>query len=134
VGVVEEQTRALVLIVEDDPWIRDISTELLEDEGFAIASAADGQAGLEMAERLRPTVILLDLGLPRMSGGEFLTRLRESASLRETPVIIVTAQTEALADSVTSLADGVLRKPVDLTELLERVQNAAAAARRTMGD
>jgi len=86
------RSQPLVLIVEDDPWIRDISGELLEDEGFAIASAPDGRAGLAIAERLRPTVILLDLGLPLLSGSEFLAHLRQSHSLATTPVILVTGQ------------------------------------------
>ena len=61
------RNKPLVLIVEDDPWICGISSELLEDEGFAVASAPDGEAGLNRAVRLRPAAILLDLGLPHMS-------------------------------------------------------------------
>ncbi len=123
-------TQPLVLIVEDDPWIRGIASELLEDEGFAVASAADGQLGLEMAKRLRPAVMLLDIGLPRMSGGEFLKRVRGHPSLRETPVIVVSGQSEALSEGVTRLATGVLWKPFDLTELMDRVQESAAAGVR----
>ena len=64
--------RPLVLIVEDDPWIQAIASELLEDEGFATASATNGEIGLTMAEKLRPAVILLDLGLRAKTGTEFL--------------------------------------------------------------
>jgi DNA-binding response OmpR family regulator len=122
----ELRTRAkpLVLIVEDDPWIRTLSSELLEDEGFAIASAADGRAGLNKAERLRPAAILLDLGLPDMSGREFLGLLRGQASVQAIPVIVVSAQPEAMLQDGIALADGFLRKPVDLTQLMQRVRAA----------
>ena len=116
--------KPLILIIEDDAWIRGIAGALLEDEGFAIASAADGQAGLAMAQRLKPAVILLDLGLPRISGGEFLTRMRTRPDLRRIPVVVVSGQADPLPDGVTAQADSVLRKPVDVTELIDHVQYA----------
>jgi DNA-binding response OmpR family regulator len=121
--VITMRNKPLVLIVEGG-----ISSELLEDEGFAVASAPDGEAGLNIAERLRPAAILLDLGLPHMSGGEFLRRLRGRDSLCATPVIVVSGQPEAASQDATVLADGFLRKPVDLTELMRQVQAATAAA------
>jgi two-component system response regulator QseB len=120
-----DDARPLVLIVEDDPWIRDISSELFADEGFAVLSAADGEAGLHIAERIRPAVILLDLGLPHMSGSEFLNCLRSRASLRQIPVIVVSGQPEERLRSATALADGFLRKPVDLSQLMHQVQALA---------
>jgi len=98
--------KPLILIVEDDVWMRFIAGALLEEEGFAIARAADGQAGLGMAERLHPAVILLDPRLPKASGSEFLTRLRSQTGLQGTPVI-------------------VLRNPVDVAELIEQVHEAS---------
>jgi len=124
-----EPERPLILIVEDDVWIRFIAGALLEEEGFAIARAADGQAGLEMAERLHPAVILLDLGLPRVSGREFLRRLRSHTGLDRTPVIVVSGQTEPLSDSIVTLADHVLRKPVDVTELIDLAHQASRRER-----
>src|SRR5947209_3011511 len=101
-----EPEKPLILIVEDDVWIRHIAGALLEDEGFATARAADGQAGLGMAERLHPALILLDPRLPKASGSEFLTRLRSQTGLQGTPVI-------------------VLRNPVDVAELIEQVHEAS---------
>src|SRR3954454_851768 len=114
-------SRPLVLIVEDDPWIRAIASELLNDEGYETASATNGQIGLSMAEQLRPAVILLDLGLPGMSGAEFLRYIDHDNALRRTPVIVVTGQPEILSDSLTNRAADVLTKPFDVTKLLERV-------------
>jgi CheY-like chemotaxis protein len=113
--------RPLVLIVEDDPWIHAIAAELLEDEGFATASAANGELGLSMAERLRPAVILLDLVLPAMTGTQFLRHVHSHNVLRGIPVIVVTGQPEMLSHEAKELAAGVLKKPFDVSDLLDRV-------------
>jgi CheY-like chemotaxis protein len=118
------RARPLVLIVEDDPWIQAIASELLEDEGFVTASATNGEAGLHVAEKLRPAVILLDLGLPAMTGTEFLRHMQCHDVLRETPVIVVSGHAEALSDEATALAAGVLKKPFDLNDLLNRVHRS----------
>jgi CheY-like chemotaxis protein len=96
--------KPLILIIEDDVWIRGIAGALLEDEGFAIASAADGQ------------------------GGEFLTRMRTRPDLQGIPVVVVSGQAEPVPDSVAAQADSVLRKPVDMTELIEHVQHALGSS------
>jgi CheY-like chemotaxis protein len=116
-----------VLIVEDDPWIQAIASELLEDEGFATASATNGEIGLRMAEKLRPAVIFLDLGLPAMTGTEFLRYLRSHDVLREIRVIVVTGKAEILSDEAAELAAGVLKKPFDISELLDRVYRATTS-------
>jgi CheY-like chemotaxis protein len=110
-----------------------IAAELLKDEGFSIVSASDGTAGLELVESCRPAVILLDLALPRMSGSEFLERIRGHSSLRHTPVIVITGRAESLSDSVTAQADCVLRKPFDVVELIDEVQLAATAGANSSG-
>lgn len=58
----------LILLVEDQPEIRDAVRWLLEDEGFAVETAADGQAALAQVTQLRPALIILDMGLPILSG------------------------------------------------------------------
>ena len=120
--------RRVVLIVEDDPWIQDITRELLEDEGFEIASATDGESGLKTAARLRPHLILLDISLPRMGGEELLQRLRGAPSLRHIPVIAISGRPEVLSDRIRGLTHGALRKPFDVAELLDMVHAAAGAA------
>jgi CheY-like chemotaxis protein len=124
-----DHPKPLVLIVDDDPWIRDISSELLEDEGFAIASAADGETGLRLATQLQPAAILLDLGLPHMSGGEFLRRFRDRGSRATTPVIIVSGQPSGLSHEASALADGFLGKPVDLSRLMQQLRVVMATQR-----
>ena len=112
-------TRRVVLIVEDDAWIQGILGELLEDEGFEIVSTSDGESGLKTAERLRPDLILLDVGLPRMGGEEFLEHLRARRLLPRLPVVVISGSADMLSQKIRELADCVLRKPFDVALLLD---------------
>jgi DNA-binding response OmpR family regulator len=128
------QFKPLALIVEDDLWIQNIAAELLEDEGFAIATATDGEVGLKLVDAIRPDVIVLDLGLPRLSGSSFLANLRANPSLRDTPVIVVSGRAEALSQSVRAMANSVLRKPFDVSELTTQVHRAVQATACSWND
>jgi CheY-like chemotaxis protein len=122
--------RSSVLIVEDDHWMRQLTRDLLIDEGFEVLSAPEGQAGLDLAQRARPTVILLDLSMPRLTGVEFLQRIRQSPTMRDIPVIVVSGETQLLAPTVRLQADAVLAKPLDVGELITHVHRASALGRR----
>lgn len=124
--MMETAPNPLVLIAEDDPRSRSISSELLADEGFATANARDGETGLSLAERLRPAAIVFGLGLPPMTGSEFLRRLRGRASLVTTPVIVVSGQPAELSQEATALADGSLQTPVDLSQLMQQLKAVVA--------
>jgi len=80
-----------------------------------------------MAQKLRPAVILLDLGLPAVTGMELLRYMRRHEGLRDIPVIVVTCESGSLADQVTELAASVLIKPFDLSELLDRVHRSTTS-------
>jgi len=81
-----------VLLVEDDSAVRDATSELLEDEGFSVVAAGDGRDALDLLRAgLRPAVIVLDLMMPRMDGWDFRHVQMADQSLREIPVIVVTA-------------------------------------------
>lgn len=81
-----------ILIVDDDPPIVEGLSELLEDEGYHVAAAADGRAALDLLRRgLRPCVIVLDLMMPGMDGWGFRREQMKDAELREIPVIVVSA-------------------------------------------
>ena len=89
----------LIAVIEDDAPIRNLYTAKLELEGFAVVSAEDGQAGLELLEQHKPDLILLDLRMPVMNGDEMLVKLRETewgASMR---VIVLTNISRAEAPS-----------------------------------
>jgi two-component system alkaline phosphatase synthesis response regulator PhoP len=117
-----------ILLVEDEPGLVLTLTDRLTREGYAVESAADGEAGLERASREPFDLLLLDLMLPRMSGLDVCRELRRRSI--ETPVIMLTAR-GAVVDKVVGLklgADDYVTKPFEMAELLARVE---AHLRRT---
>ena len=81
-----------VLIVDDDPAVRDVLSKLLAADGWRVATAADGEAALAAVEHERPSAVVLDLMMPRVDGFEVLQRLRGEPTTRDLPVIVVTAK------------------------------------------
>jgi DNA-binding response OmpR family regulator len=113
---------ARVLVVEDDPIIRQTVDYALRRAGFETATAADGLQALDVAEREQPDLVLLDLMLPGIDGYEFAQRLRERD--KEVAIIMVTAL-DADRDKVRGLdagADDYITKPFSMEELLARVR------------
>src|SRR5919205_4457826 len=80
-----------VLVVEDDPWTRTITTALLAGEGFAVVEAKNGEEGLQQARTHAPDAIVLDLALPTKSGLDVLRELKGEGATAAIPVIIVSA-------------------------------------------
>jgi PAS domain S-box-containing protein len=107
-----------VLVIDDDPDVRDLLGRVLERAGFEVATAATGDEGLTLAERLEPTVITLDLKMPGMDGREVLSRLKDDPNLADVPVVLVTMIPERSRGMVVD-ADHYMTKPVDREELLE---------------
>jgi CheY-like chemotaxis protein len=81
-----------VLVVDDDPALRDVLSSLLAEDGWRVATASDGEAALSAVERERPTAMVLDLMMPRVDGFEVLRTLRARPATRDLPVIVVTAK------------------------------------------
>jgi two-component system OmpR family response regulator len=110
-----------ILIVDDDPQIRDILRIALAQAGFAVAEAADGAAALAGAARLPPELIILDVGLPEMDGFEVCRALRRSSAV---PILFLTARDDEI-DRVVGLelgADDYVVKPFSPRELVARVR------------
>jgi DNA-binding response OmpR family regulator len=121
-----------ILVVDDDPAIRDVLAQYLRSEGFDVVEAADGVAALERAQTDRPDLIILDLTLPRISGLEVFRRLRATG---ETPVIILTARVDEVA-RVVGLelgADDYVGKPFSPREVVARVKTVLRRSRRSTG-
>lgn len=112
-----------ILVVEDDPDLRDSVAEALQDEGYSTATASDGLRALEYLDSpaQRPDLILLDLMMPNMNGFEFreqqLTRV-EHASI---PVVVMTADADGKSKAASLNVAGFLPKPVTIAALLELV-------------
>ncbi|MBP0455233.1 MULTISPECIES: response regulator transcription factor [unclassified Kitasatospora] len=116
------QVSARLLVVDDEPALRDALESSLAFEGYEVATATDGYEALESVERDKPDLVLLDIMMPRMDG---LTAVRRMRSRGDTvPVLMLTAR-DAVGDRVTGLdvgADDYLAKPFELDELLARVR------------
>lgn len=112
---------ARILVVEDDPALRELLTYNLEQAGFAVLSAGDGRTALEVAQRDRPDLVVLDLMLPGLDGLEVCRRLRRTSAV---PILILSARREEV-DRVLGLelgADDYLTKPFSPRELVARVR------------
>lgn len=113
----------LILVVEDEPEIQAVVRTLLEDEGFTVESAPDGEVALEKALRLRPDLIMLDLGLPVMNGEDFAARLR--AEHPSPPRIVVMTAAGTIVEKAARVgAAAYVAKPFDLDELVQTVRHA----------
>jgi CheY-like chemotaxis protein len=113
-----------VLIVDDDPDIREAMSEMLALEGHGTACASDGREALEILRRtdFAACVILLDLRMPVMNGWEFREEQRRDPKIAAIPVIVITAD-ESAARTPGLEAEGILRKPIrgdDLVRLVSR--------------
>ncbi|HEX9413395.1 MAG TPA: response regulator transcription factor [Ktedonobacterales bacterium] len=114
----------LILVVDDEHAIVDFIRLGMRYEGFRVAAASDGQSGIEMAQRLHPDVVVLDIMLPDVDGLQVCQRLREHTSTADVPILMLTAKDE-VRDRVTGLesgADDYLTKPFSFEELLARVR------------
>ncbi len=114
-----------MLVVDDDPDIRDTLRYVLEDAGYPVYTAENGREALEVLSSASalPGLILLDLMMPVMSGDELLRALKQVRALATIPVTIVTAS----GAPPHPLAAGLLKKPVDLDALLRIVKKTCDA-------
>jgi CheY-like chemotaxis protein len=83
-----------ILLVEDEPSIREPLARLLRLEGYSVACAADGREGLEKLQQQRPRLVLLDMTMPEIDGLTFLSIMRRDGRFKDTPVFLFTAITE----------------------------------------
>ncbi|WP_406290142.1 response regulator transcription factor [Embleya sp. NBC_00896] len=122
----------LLLVVEDEPTVRELLSASLRFSGFAVASAADGDEALAIAARDRPDLVVLDVMLPDMDGFEVLRRLREQTG-GTVPVLFLTAR-DGSEDKINGLSlggDDYVTKPFQLDELIARIR---AILRRVRGE
>ena len=124
-----------ILVVEDNSLTRDALLISLSEQGYDVAGAADGQEALTYLERReQPGLILLDLMMPRMNGWQFLEQRQRNPGLAAIPVIVLSAEDQALGPRVRRLgADDFLSKPVDpevLVQVIGRYYGGGGPTRR----
>jgi CheY-like chemotaxis protein len=107
---------SLVLVIDDDPVVHDLMQRSLNKEGFRVASARNGQHGLEKARELRPEAIILDVVMPGMDGWTVLSELKHDPTLAEIPVIMTTMLDERNLGMSLGVTE-YLTKPVDRNRL-----------------
>ena len=118
-----DDSRLKVLLVEDVEDTRLFMRLALEDQGFIVAEAEDGQSAVASAVRETPDVILMDLTLPRMDGFAAAKLIRQKTELKDVPIIAVTAHQETgfRSDAKASGFDAYVTKPIDINWLKELI-------------
>ena len=113
-----------VLVAEDNPVNRELLRELLENRGYDVVEAPDGQEALRMIEQTHPDILLLDIGMPVLDGFAVMRKIRENPSLATLPVLAVTAYAmQGDRDNVLNAGfDGYLSKPIDARDLANELE------------
>ena len=105
-----------LLVIDDDPAVHDLMRRSLEKDGFRVEVAADGKTGIELAKRLKPAVITLDVMMPRMDGWSVLTALKADSATAEIPVIMLTIVDDKQMGFALGAVD-YFTKPIDFQRL-----------------
>lgn len=116
-----------ILVIDDDPDLRRALTEVLEDEGFEVSCAQNGEEALQALEGAPPSAILLDLTMPVMDGWTFRERQRSDAKLAGIPTVVISAAYSDSRQVSTLEPDAFLAKPFELAVLTETLQRVCAA-------
>ncbi|MEB3348659.1 MAG: response regulator transcription factor [Cyanobacteriota bacterium] len=131
-----ERPPVRLLLVDDEPGLRTAVKAYLEDEGFAVTTANDGEEGWTTAQEMLPDVVITDVMMPRCDGYGLLKRLRADERLGGTPVIFLTAK-GMTADRIAGFqagADDYIPKPFDPDELVARVHTVVRRQERLLAE
>ena len=118
----------LLLMIEDDEALLEVSVQLLQLHGFEVVAAARGQTGLNLAKSIKPDCVLVDLTLPDFDGFQVLQRLNEDPGTACIPVIILSGhiQEKAKDDALALGASAYIVKPYDIDQLISTIHQVVA--------
>ena len=118
-----------MLIVDDDPRVREYVRVNLEMEGYAVREASSAEEGLAVLEEVSPDLVLLDVMMPEVDGWEMLRRLQERHGVGAIPVVMFSGKVEeqAAAEATARGAQGFLGKPFDPQQLIEHAKQLLPA-------
>ena len=127
---------ARLLLVDDEPGLRSAVQAYLEDEGFQVTTAVDGEDGWAKAQELLPDLVISDVMMPRLDGYGLLRKLRDDERLGGTPVIFLTAKgmTADRIEGFQAGCDDYIPKPFDPDELVARVRNVVRRQERLLAE
>jgi CheY-like chemotaxis protein len=108
-----------ILIVDDEPDVLEILGEQLALSGYVVVHASDGIDALSCLYATPPTLVLLDVAMPRMNGIDVIAQIRNERRLRDIPVLAMSGRDELLHKALAAGATDVLRKPLDREVLLQ---------------
>jgi len=116
----------LILFIEDEPTLQKTLGRALEQEGYEVQSALDGQSGLALVKRIKPDIVLLDLILPKMDGFEVLRGLKQDPEVKDIPVIVLT-NLESTQDIEKALSEGatnyLVKANYELNDVIKKVKD-----------
>jgi two-component system cell cycle response regulator DivK len=121
-----------ILVAEDNPVNRELLRELLEQRGYAVAEACDGQEALRMLQENRPDAVLLDIGMPILDGYAVAREIRGSPTLASLPVLAITAYAMQgdREKILRSGFDGYLSKPINAVTLMQELDRLLGEKKR----
>jgi CheY-like chemotaxis protein len=126
----------VALVVDDSMLIRHTVCRFLEERGFSVESASNGQEALETLKRIRPDIIITDMQMPKMNGGEFITALKAHPATANIPVVIVAGRQSGF-DETEQRAQFAIFKDIDietqLAKALETILNVPAVKGQASG-
>lgn len=113
----------LILVIEDDPSVQNLLTLLLESEGFEVIAAQDGLEGLVKMELQHPSLVIVDLMMPNVSGDRAIEEIRSDPRLKQVPLLVVSGRHDVHAAFDPILGrENVFPKPLDPGRLIARVE------------
>jgi len=115
-----------ILVIEDNALLADLIAEVLQEEGYHVAVASDGQDGLQKLPQVKPDLVITDLMMPRVSGEEFCKTIQANPRFSSIPVLLMTAREEHVL-RIKCKYDAFLAKPFDLYHLLGLVDSLTKA-------
>ncbi len=113
-----------ILIVDDEPSVRELLGDILKTHGFTVLMAEDGKKGWEEAKRHKPDLVVLDVNMPKMDGFQVLQNLKKEKKTRDIPVIMLTTQNtqDDITHGMELYADKYIPKPFDSYHLVSEIR------------
>jgi len=122
----------MALVVDDSMLIRHTVCRFLEERGFAVESATNGQEALEALQRIHPDIIVTDMQMPKMSGSELITALKQKPSTANIPIVIVAGRQSGF-EHTEKRSDFAIFKDIDIEDQLGKALDALLGAKLEKG-